>query len=456
MNSNNHVQEKRRQHTSEIKKILFGLPRLGASLLLGIETFALYTLYNVGYNLDTFKIGIALALGYLSVASGQFLLGWISDAKYTKLGRRKPYILLFTPLFGLSFIFLMIPPLFLPDITDKSALFIWLLVWDMLFRFSYAATTPYQAWMAEVFPVHERPKVSQIQNIFGYIGTGLNGFFTFFILTASLNQIGNPPSSVPEIVIIFIIIFGIMSWLLFYVLVFLIKKEPHYEIDTNLIENLRNIFKNKNYLSFVVLQGISGIAWVIISSAMLNFNLEVFDLTDVEFIVVVGFLAIAILSFLYIWRKLIRSRGKKSTLKIILLFGTFSLNLTLFRLFLTNNSVLYGIIFMICIGILLGGWYLFPYIAFADLAEDDEKKSGNLRAGIYIGFPSILLNASQAFGIFMLGFLTSDYFPTVNTGSSTFSIGWVLWGPICALVLLISYFYLKKYVKLDFEWEENK
>lgn len=74
-------------------------------------------------------------MGYLSIAAAQFLLEWISDAKYTKFGRRKPYILIFGPLLGISFIFLLMPALILTDLNETS-LFLWLLIWDIIFRIS--------------------------------------------------------------------------------------------------------------------------------------------------------------------------------------------------------------------------------------------------------------------------------------------------------------------------------
>jgi len=97
-----------REQTSNIKKLLFGSPRLGTSIVLGIEGWALLTLYTSGYGLHPFLAGLAITMGYLTIALSQFLLGWISDAKYTKWGRRKPYIIVFAPLLGISIIFLLL------------------------------------------------------------------------------------------------------------------------------------------------------------------------------------------------------------------------------------------------------------------------------------------------------------------------------------------------------------
>jgi Na+/melibiose symporter-like transporter len=91
---------------------------------------------------------------------------------------------------------------------------------------------------------------------------------------------------------------------------------------------------------------------------------------------------------------------------------------------------------------------------YADLAEDDEKRTGDLKAGIYIGFPSIILNIFQAVGLLVIGLITS--LPDITVGPSTYSIGLVIWGPICSVILLVSYFYTKKYVTLDFDWEKTE
>ena len=70
-----------RERTSNFKKILFGSPRLGTSIVLGIEGWALFTLYTSGYRLPPFQAGFIISMGYLTIALSQFLFGWLSDAK---------------------------------------------------------------------------------------------------------------------------------------------------------------------------------------------------------------------------------------------------------------------------------------------------------------------------------------------------------------------------------------
>ena len=448
--------EVKREKTSSIKKVLFGFPRLGTSIVLGIEGWALLTLYTSGYGLHPFLAGIAITMGYLTIALSQFLLGWISDAKYTKWGRRKPYIIVFAPLLGISIIFLLLPGLVL-DLNDSRTLFLWMLIWEIIFRASYAVTTPYQAWMAEEFPVEERPKVSQFQNTFNYIGNGIMALFSMIILTSYIDALDlavdlNIP--IPINLSIPIFIFGILTIVLFYIIAFKMPTEPYYEIKSNLIENLKTIVKNKNFMLIVLMVGISGLGWSMVATTMLKYLQDALNMGTVDYIISAVALILAIFIFLYLWRRLIQKKGKKQTLLYVFICAVVFMPISLLGLIPMQSYLVLGIVFIMGIGAILGGWFLFPYIVYADLAEDDEKSTGELKAGIYAGFPSIVLNIFQAAGAFFIGSILS--LPTISpTGTFSYSIGLILFGPIVSVVLLVSYFYTKKYVTLDFEWEKK-
>ena len=281
-----------RRETTTMRKINYGVPRISSSIVLGIEGFALFALYYLGYGVPPLKVGFAQFMGFISIAISQFIFGWVSDAKYTKLGRRKPYILILAPLLGISFIFLLLPGFFLPDLSDKDALFTWLLIWDIVFRMSYAVTTPYQAWMAEQFPVGERPKVSQIQNIFGYLGNAIMIVFTLLILTPAFKDIALTPESTPILVSVPVLIFGILVIILYLTNAFTMPTEPNFKTEStesmNLITNLKTIIKNKNYFFIVLMAGISSFAWSIITTVMLTFVKIVLGLSDLIYYIVAG------------------------------------------------------------------------------------------------------------------------------------------------------------------------
>ena len=446
-----------RNETTTIRKINYGAPRISSSIVLGIEQFALFALYYLGYGVPPLQVGFAQSMGYLSIAVSQFFFGWVSDAKYTKLGRRKPYILILAPLLGISFIFLLLPGFFLPDLSDKTALFGWLLVWDIIFRMSYAVTTPYQGWMAEQFPVGERPKVSQFQNIFGYLGNAIMIVFTLLILTPAFEDIALTPEVTPILVSVPVLIFGLLVIIFYLYIALTMPTEPDFKKEstesTNLITNLKIIIKNKNYFFILLMAGISSFAWSIITTVMLTFVEIVLGLRGLIYYIVAVFLIIGFIIFLYVWRRLIQTKGKKQTLLYLFIFAIVLLPTTLIGMIPLAANAIFGTIFILIIAAVLSGWNLFPYIYMADLAEDDEKRTGQLKAGIYAGFPSILLNIFQAFGPLVIGVILS--LQDITVGSSTYSFGLVLWGPICSLILIVAYFFTKKFVKLDFDWEKK-
>lgn len=451
-----------RERTSNFKKTLFGSPRLGTSIVLGIEGWALFTLYTSGYRLPPFQAGFIISMGYLTIALSQFLFGWLSDAKYTRWGRRKPYIIIFAPILGLATIFLLLPG-FMIDLNDKKILFTWMLVWEVLFRFSYSVTTPYQAWMAEEFPVEERPIVSQFQNTFNYIGNGIMALFSLIILTSYIKDLKDAfilsadlNISIPLNVSIPIIIFGIMTIVLFYIIVFKMPTEPHYKIKSNLIENLKTIVKNKNFMLIVLMVGISGLGWSMITTAMLKYLEDALNLSLIDYIIAAVSLLLTIFIFLYLWRRSIQKIGKKRTLLYVFLLAVIFLPITLLGFLPMDSFLILGIVFIVGVGAILGGWYLFPYIIYADVAEDDEKLTGELKAGIYSGFPSIILNLFQAGGAFFIGAILSLPDLTRDVAEPySFSIGLLIFGPIVSVILIISYFYTRKFVQLDYEWEKK-
>jgi glycoside/pentoside/hexuronide:cation symporter, GPH family len=439
------------QPPSKRMALTYALPRVGSSLVLGVEGFAMFTLYTYGYNLPPFLTGFALAMGYLAIAGSQFLVGWLSDHVYTKLGRRKPFLIILSPFLCVSFIFLVLPRLILQDLSDTTTLFIWMLVWDVIFRISYAVTTPYQAWLAELFKNKHRPLISQYQNITNYVGTAIMAIFTLLIFTDKNIQAISAAVNVLQLTLVIATIpSAILSAVLFYVTAAFLPTEPRREVKINYKESLKTTVHNKNFLLVVLMQGISGFAWSMIAPSALSYLTKVLQLGTIDTIIAALFLILGVVLCLFLFRRRIEKKGKKPVLLLIFIIGVLFMPATLLGLIPTGHLAI-GIVITGGIGAILGGWYLFPYIMYADIAEDDEKSSGDLRAGIYVGFPSIILNIFQAAGSLLLGSIMS--LPNITVGTATFTMGLLVFGPICSGILLGSWLYTRKFVNLDFQWE---
>ncbi len=437
------------------KTYLFAIPKLGSSLLLGIVGFALFNLYTAGYQLDELWVGFAISMGYVSIAASQFFFGWISDRWYVpKLGRRKPYIIILTPVMAITFIMLLMPGLVLQN-PSKDTLFWWLLLWDMLFEMSYAVTTPYGAWMAEQFSVKERPKVSQIMNIFGYIGNGIMVVFTFVVLSGFKDKLEANPGVTPPEYIWGCVIFTIIFFVTFYMTAFLMPVEPAPKTKPDLKKNLRNIFRNKNYLFVVLMQGMASLAWISVTTVMLSYTQTVLGFGTLQYVLAGVTLLLGIFIFLYVWRRIIAKKGKTKGLLLLFVLACAILSCSLFGLIPSSSTLVFGLLFIAGIAFVLGGWFLLSGIWYADIADDDAHRTDDMKAGLYGGFPSIVLNLFQALGTFILGVITGDAAPILAVGDQTFAWGYVFWGPISAAYLIATYFFTKRFIHLDFTWEKE-
>ncbi|MHA1764082.1 MAG: MFS transporter [Promethearchaeota archaeon] len=441
-----------REKSTTRKFILFALPKYSNSIVMGFADLALATLYILAYQLPPFLVGLALGLGKITIAISQFFFGWISDAKYTRLGRRKPYIILLAPILGISFILLLLPSMLI-DITNIEALFIWLLVIYQFFNMSYAITTPFNAWMVEQFSVEERPKAAQIQTAFDILGVATISVFSLIIMTDFISKVRENPEILPPSFFYSVIAFGIMVIVVFYLVCFLMPIEPHFKIESTIFQYLKVVLKNKKFIAVIGMIGIASLGWVQVSSLVLLFIEVVLKFEFTTYIMASVVFILGIILFLYMWRTFIKKFGKKRTLMYDLIAAVIFLPFTLIGLIPMQSTLIYGIIFVLGIAAIYSGWQILQYIMIPDISEDDEKATGELKAGTYKGIPSIPLNFFQAIGLIIMGSILE--LPEISVGSSSFSIGYVLWGPICSAILLITLFYAKKYITLDFEWEKK-
>ncbi|MHA1718198.1 MAG: MFS transporter [Promethearchaeota archaeon] len=443
------------EKASTKKMLLYASPRLGIEFFISIIDFALLFLYKDVYNLNGWLVGGALALGKISIGLSQFLIGWASDHTNTKWGRRKPYIFIMTPILVITFIMLLLPGLFLGPNPAQKSLFIWLIVFNCLSQASYAVTTPYHAWNAELFPVEQRPKVSSFQNMFNIIGAVIITLFTMVILNDVKDKIKADPTVIPSSFLISVSIFAFMLIFMFYFGAFALPVEQTPKYNSKMKDDLKIILKNKNFLLVTLMQGICSLAIAMISSIFAKFSDNVVQLEGTNNIIASAIMVIAMLFGLFYFKHRIETKGKKSTLIIIFLWGIIALPFSLLGFFPFAQSMIYGILYLSSTAIAIGGWYLFPYIMYADIADDDQKKTGELKAGIYTGFPSIILNLFQAASLFFTGWLIE--LPTITNvpGTEPFSIGLLLMGPIGAVFLGLALLFGKKFVTLDFSWEKQ-
>ena len=172
---------------TRFEKIAYSTATFGNSLLGAVVTvFTFFYYKNVVY-VDLYDdnqlilatlMGTALAIGWWVQAIMNPVAGHISDKlASSRFGRRKPWLILGSPIMAISFIAIFLVP---TPVTDLYFPIIWLTVFVALFNAAYAATVVvYLSMIPAIAPTpEERTNISTYRTGFylvGYISGALLG-----------------------------------------------------------------------------------------------------------------------------------------------------------------------------------------------------------------------------------------------------------------------------------------
>ncbi len=413
------------------QKLFYGACKLGPVLMLNIVTIATFWIYGNHFNLDPKLNGYGNAVGKVAIALSGFMFGYISDKmrpRESNFGRRKFFIWTGSPLLAFSFVMIFIPHLFIPvDSGSSSGVFIWLLVWNSLFNIFYGyLNVPYHSWMPEITTEDERVTVSVYQNsamlVSNLIGSGFG-----FIIAGYLETTGGLTPTAGIALMVFAVIVAILEVFFFLPALFFIKERKVKYIKRNIVDEFKTVLKNKNYIYWVLGFSVLSSGVTLIAALVLDFIQKILEYEKTsQFAIFGGCMFASLVASFYFWSKLAKKIGKKWTLLISFLWLMPCLLLTtVVGKVPWIPAEIQGYIFGLCLGIGLSAGTLFPYAIIADLADDDERKSGQNRAGLYTGFKSIPVNIAQALGFVFAGLLSD-------------SLSLRMLGPIGASIIFVS------------------
>ena len=200
----------------------------------------------------------------------------------------------------------------------------------------------------------------------------------------------------------------------------------------------------------MVAQGLLSVGIAMVIKTAFPYINDYLMFSDMDFIIFGVELLTVVFIFFVIFRWMIKNKGKRFTLQAGMMFAVVSLPLTLI---ITERTI--GFVLIALVGIGVAGYYLFPYIVYADFAHKDEILTGEGKAGLYTGLPTITLNSFQAFSALIWGIIFS--LPAIvpvpgHPAEDPVSLGYLWWGPIAALFMFLSVLVLFK-VDLDPDFE---
>jgi GPH family glycoside/pentoside/hexuronide:cation symporter len=431
---------------TRVQKIYFGMARLGPSMMLDTLDLAGALFYFSIQSLPAIYTGSAIAISYLSIMASELTFGNLSDRTHSKRwGRRKPYIMVGAPLMAISFLLVFNPYLFLAE-GNVLGLFFYATITLSLFKVFYGMTmTPYQSWMPELTEPEERPAVSSWQNVANFIGFVVGTFGTSLLAAFAVGW------GLPSTILYMIFGFIVIQLLGFAPSLIGLHKEGKFIPQPSITKDLRVALKDKDYVGWLVAQGLLsvGIATVVRTTFPYINDYLMFGMTElIEF---GAELLTVVFVFFIIYQFSIRKKGKRFTLQLSMMLAVISLP---FTLVITTSAGAF--ILLAFAGAGVAGYYLFPYIVYADFAHKNEIITGEGRAGFYTSFPSIPLNGMQAFSAFLWGFIFALPEVVPVPGQATLvTQGYLLWGPIAALFIFLSVLVLFK-VDIDPDFEPLK
>jgi len=371
-------------------KFFWGLAALGTSLVSGIYGGLLTIFYQDYLGLNATWIGIAATIYAIWNAVNDPLFGYITDNTRSKRGRRIPYMRFTAPFLALTFILVW----FAPPQAGQQALFWWMLITMLLYDTCYTIIgLVYSALLPEVTESDAQRNGLQISSsLFAMLGT-LLGFMIPDFVRPKTGEASLVPLYVAMIVV------GIVSMVLILITTFKVKERREFAIvdkPVPLLEALKFTFTSKSFLVLVA----ENFMAILMSSLLLG---SIYYLADY----VLQWPAIQLLAFLFIpliisiplttyVRKWLGVVGAQQFLLVVAGVG-------LVAVAFVPEGLIPACIALAGLG--LAGPQTLSNVLFAQVADEDELRSGQRREGAFFGVNALLTKPAQSIAIWLTPFI---------------------------------------------------
>lgn len=403
--------------------IAYGLPSLPlAAMLLPLYIY-LPTFYVEERGLGLAAVGTVLLLARIWDLVTDPAVGFLSDRIRTRIGRRRPWLMVGAPL-----LVACAWPLFNPPEGIGPA---WLLGWSLAF---YLAATmillPYSAWGAELADdYHERSRVTAWRETFTVVGT---------LAAASLPAILGGGTG-PTLTAIAIGLTVLMPLTVFIACVG-VPEPPRVERVAHIgfKRGLKVLLGNRPAARLVAAYLLNGLGNAVPATIFLLFVGNVLQASDWAGPLLVIYFACG-MAAIPLWLKLSKRYGKHRVWSGAMLFAC---AVFFFVPFLGPGDV--AIFAAICVlsGAAIGADLILPPSIQADVIDIDRAATGQERAGLYFGIWAIATKLATALAVglaFPLLDLSGFDATADNTQGALFTLAALYaWAPVAFKLAAVS------------------
>ncbi len=385
-----------------------------------------------GFGLSLAVVGILITLSRFTDVITDPLIGFLSDRLRTKWGRRKPFVLLGTPIYAAGMWLLFIGPDEFGMMSFMSWTFSSGYVWMffsmvLLYLGATIKDLPYSAWGAELSSnYNERTLIMSWKEGFGVAGSLASAFIPAVILIFGFTK---PTDAV------YVLVVGMCILMPLFVMNALIAVPERRIIESSpeklpLMQGLKVVLKNKPFVLLIIIFAFSSMGAAMTNSLSFFFVKHVLVAGELYGLYLAPYFLCQIAA-IPLWFKLSRKIGKhratmwaigwyaiwSSFIPIIAIapaewFTPFEIPRVLSFLPAENHKFVVdyfeGIdtgkflffIFVMCFkGSSIGALSALPFAMAADVIDVDTATTGKRRAGVYFSIWSMVRKGTYALGV---------------------------------------------------------
>ncbi len=366
-------------------KVTWGIAALGTSLISGVFGALLPIFYQDYLGLSARWISIASLIYAIWNALNDPLFGYLSDSTRSKHGRRIPYMRYTAPFLAATFALVW----FAPQHAGDFSLFLWMLVSMVLYDGCYTMIgLVYSSLLPEVSESDTQRNHLQISSsLFGLLGTLLGFLIPDFFRPKAGEALSFFPLQIAMIVV------GVTGMLLIIATTFKVKERLEFsQVDKplKLKDQIRFTFTSKSFLVLVSQNFMS----ILVSSLVTG---SLFYLADyvlqMNTIVLLAFIFVPLIGGVPI-TNLIRSRmGVVQAQQLLLVIAGVGL---------VSLTFVPDVLIPVCLalaGFGLSGPQTLTNVLFAEVADEDELRSGVRREGAFFGVNALITKPAQSLAL---------------------------------------------------------
>ena len=372
-------------------KTIWGIAALGTSLISGIYGALLPIFYQDYLGLAAKWIATASVIYAIWNAINDPLFGYITDSSRLKGGRRIPFMRYTAPFLGLTFVLVWLAP----QKAGDPALFGWMLGTMLLYDTCYTIIgLVYSALLPEVTESDaERNGLQISSSLFGLLGTLLG-----FIIPDFFRPKGDmSPSFLP--LQMSMIIVAVVCAILIIITTLRVKERPEFtKVDKPipLGQALKFTFTSKSFLILVAQNFMSVLMQALVLGTLFYLADYVLQMNTMVVLVCVFIpLIIGVPVTSLIRRKL----GVVGAQQLLLVIAGVGLVLIAF----VPKPVI--LICMVAAGFGLSGPQTLTNVLFAQVADEDELRSGVRREGAFFGVNALITKPAQSIALSLIAFI---------------------------------------------------